>query len=1005
VRRASLDRRALMIDPDLGAASVAVEALRSGGMEATAVAEAEAGLRILAATEPQVLVLELELRGKDGRWLLRRLRDDYMGVRPRVVLHTRPEAMAGGVAELGADVVVLKPAHPEAMLLAALGELGAAPGPASSEKLRELLTLTLLHGDVEGALSTMAKRLAQVFRAEDCVLAVRIGDRDLRVTARGQELDGGLEENCRAALDAGVPVLASKRDGVVTLFAVQIAPPGGTPLGHIILIGDRPHIYSTEVADHLRALAQRLHGELAWRSVHERIAADRDRLRESSMVDPMLPGVWTRAALDQTLPGEVSACQRRKEPMSVAMVDLRGLRHVNERYGHVVGDEALRHLAMVVRGAVRTQDLVARYSGDALAIVLPGTPAQDARIVVDRIQDALIEAPLLHNDAKIPLSVASGIAAMLGEDDTGDAALARAAAAMKAAKRRREAVVVADPALPDDALGSQSLATTGGLEAGTTLGGMYQILHEISRGAMGVVYRAEDLGLGRPVAVKTLRPDLARDRNFVERFRAEASTLAALRHENLVQVYAFGTDGADVYFVMELVEGEPLEDRIELARHEARMMPLGEVSRVIGQIGEALDAMHRAGVLHRDVKPANVLIDRARGRAVLVDVGIAKKRGTPTDPAGTPGFTAPESFTGATEGPQADVYGLAATAYTLLTTHVPFRGESVEDILRRQKGSEAPPASSLRPGLPPSVDAALARSLHPEASRRHVSASEFSRALALALGECMPDVQDGTDALLEVDPQIVSSFLDLHSSGGGEGDTAVRQRPETPLPVEVEVTAPSPAPANPVGATTPAMVLFPSLREPDAPGTGVPHTRGVLFRSSYRVLGARHGAAWVAMVSRNYPALAQALQPQSTLLSWHPTELYVTMLKAIAQSGRDAATFARELGRVATSATFSRFFGADPTLLSPWHVIEAADLFWRRYHTWGAVAVRRRDKDGAEVAIAAGPREPLVCASSGGILEEVVHLAGATRVEVAHPRCESLGAEACVFSIRWQMPG
>jgi serine/threonine-protein kinase len=122
---------------------------------------------------------------------------------------------------------------------------------------------------------------------------------------------------------------------------------------------------------------------------------------------------------------------------------------------------------------------------------------------------------------------------------------------------------------------------------------------------------------------------------------------------------------------------------------------------------------------------------------VLVDVGIAKKRGTPTDPAGTPGFTAPESFTGATEGPQADVYGLAATAYTLLTTHVPFRGNSIEEILTRQKESEPPPASSLRPGLPRSVDAALARSLHPEASRRHPSASEFARALALALGECV----------------------------------------------------------------------------------------------------------------------------------------------------------------------------------------------------------------------------------------------------------------------------
>src|SRR5512134_2695076 len=101
MKRPTSERRVLMIDPDLSAASVAVEALRSAGMEATAVADAETGLRMLAATEPHVLVLELELRGRDGRWLLRRLRDDFMGARPRIILHTRPEAMAGGVAELG----------------------------------------------------------------------------------------------------------------------------------------------------------------------------------------------------------------------------------------------------------------------------------------------------------------------------------------------------------------------------------------------------------------------------------------------------------------------------------------------------------------------------------------------------------------------------------------------------------------------------------------------------------------------------------------------------------------------------------------------------------------------------------------------------------------------------------------------------------------------------------------------------------------------------------------
>ncbi|MFH0901466.1 MAG: DUF2378 family protein, partial [Pseudomonadota bacterium] len=220
--------------------------------------------------------------------------------------------------------------------------------------------------------------------------------------------------------------------------------------------------------------------------------------------------------------------------------------------------------------------------------------------------------------------------------------------------------------------------------------------------------------------------------------------------------------------------------------------------------------------------------------------------------------------------------------------------------------------------------------------------------------------------------------------------------PENPLVDRHESAAP-----EDTGSRSSASVWHPSLASVGA----TPHTRGVLFRSAFRVLGARQGAALAAQASRGNPVLARALQPQSTLFSWHPTEAFVAMLRAVAESGREPHSFARELGRVATAETFSRFFGADPTAVSPWQVLAAVDLFWRRYHTWGAVRVERRGPTEAEISIAGGPAEPMVCSTTIGILSQVVLQTGAVGSTIEHSVCEAAGAvRGCVFSVRWQMP-
>src|SRR5262249_566829 len=173
--------------------------------------------------------------------------------------------LAGGVIALGADAVVLKPALPDAVV----ASLGDTPAHAAGEveRSRELIRISILGGDLSDALGTLARRVAQVFRAPDCVVVGQVGERRLTATAGGG-LPPEPVERCGAAIDAGVPTFASVGDEVVSLCGTQLAPPGGASLGFVVLVNGG---YGPEVVDSLRALATRLHSELAWRSVHERI--------------------------------------------------------------------------------------------------------------------------------------------------------------------------------------------------------------------------------------------------------------------------------------------------------------------------------------------------------------------------------------------------------------------------------------------------------------------------------------------------------------------------------------------------------------------------------------------------------------------------------------------------------------------------------------------------------------------------------------------------------------
>lgn len=263
---------------------------------------------------------------------------------------------------------------------------------------------------------------------------------------------------------------------------------------------------------------------------------------------------------------------------------------------------------------------------------------------------------------------------------------------------------------------------------GKTLG-RYRLESSLGVGGMAEVYRASDDRLGRAVAVKVVLPIYAGSEEFRQRFLREARLVAALEHPNVVPIYDFGEEGGLPYLVMPLFEGGALSSRLD----GAPLSP-AQVARWLRDLAAALDAAHRAGVLHRDVKPSNVLIDK-NGRALLADFGIALAAGVATrltvtgTVIGTPGYMAPELAAGEAASPASDRYALGVLAYELLTGAPPFVGESPLAVLSQHATRPVPPVSTRLSGAPPGLDPLFASMLAKAPLERPASAGEFAEEL------------------------------------------------------------------------------------------------------------------------------------------------------------------------------------------------------------------------------------------------------------------------------------
>lgn len=265
--------------------------------------------------------------------------------------------------------------------------------------------------------------------------------------------------------------------------------------------------------------------------------------------------------------------------------------------------------------------------------------------------------------------------------------------------------------------------------------GDYELLEELGRGGMGIVYRAKQRSVNRLVALKVIRPDrlasmsLSNQKKTVDRFRIEAEAAARINHDNLVTVYEVGCDQGMHYFSMRFVEGVSLSEAIRVNPAENRL-----AAEWLEPICRAVEAVHRQGILHRDLKPQNILLEHATGRSLLADFGLAKLADddesamTQTgDAVGTPAYMSPEQFEDASRlSPAADIYGLGATLYCVLSGRPPFQASSAIQTMKQVLDSDALPLRQLNSAVDRDLETICMKCLDKSPARRYESAAELA---------------------------------------------------------------------------------------------------------------------------------------------------------------------------------------------------------------------------------------------------------------------------------------
>jgi serine/threonine protein kinase len=459
--------------------------------------------------------------------------------------------------------------------------------------------------------------------------------------------------------------------------------------------------------------------------------------------------------------------------------------------------------------------------------------------------------------------------------------------------------------------------------------GEYEIVREVGQGGMATVYLARELALDRLVAIKVMSPQFVHGEQMIARFKREAKTAAGLTHPHIIPIYSVRESQQLVYFVMKYVSGRSLDQIL----HDVGALPFPMVRSILADIGSALDYAHRQGVVHRDVKPGNIMIDE-EGFAVITDFGIARaiegesltRSGTTV---GTPSYLSPEACSGEVVGPAADQYALGVVGYEMVTGHLPFTADSSLGMMYAQVHTPPRPSDQLRPDCPTDLRNTLMRMLEKTPTDRFPSMREAAQSVA---GKRMSGRQP-------LDDESVRSHIGLLAAPRPSRPVnEARRTPSTPSPLP-RLSGPSIRPKRRKVQFTQVLV-------------------GLLLAA----LGA--GLAYVAIQARNEGLVVADTAPVPAPVpppAASPEELRVDSLFLVAKGG---AEYARQRAVVAGAEAPALAAGDSlrtqaESLAGLGHKLEATALIWRAANFWTA-AERTRGEGQASLkppaSVSPGPR-------------------------------------------------